>query len=217
MTASVKIRSPSVSRDDAEQTAAAAPEIAGPVPAPLGVSTKDRILDVAMVQFTEKGYDGTSLREIAEQVGMTKAAIYYHFASKADIFRALHTRLLQFGGSAIEEMTDEPVTLSLWGELLDQFVAQMLSQRQLFLMHERNQAALEKLRGEEHDAQHGDIRVKFLQVFQDPRLPLRDRLKMACSFGAVTGVFMSGDAFQQTPPDTLRAQLHDVVDTILRG
>src|ERR1700733_7401802 len=56
-------------------------------------STHERILDVALELFLEKGYDKTSLREIAEQLGFSKAALYYHFASKDDIFMALHLRL----------------------------------------------------------------------------------------------------------------------------
>jgi len=45
--------------------------------------TRQRILDVASELFVERGYDATSLREIAERLGVTKAALYYHFASKA--------------------------------------------------------------------------------------------------------------------------------------
>ncbi|MGH9099492.1 MAG: TetR/AcrR family transcriptional regulator, partial [Acidimicrobiales bacterium] len=39
--------------------------------------TRDRILDTALLLFTEKGFDATSLQEIADRLGFTKAAIYY--------------------------------------------------------------------------------------------------------------------------------------------
>ena len=52
-------------------------------------TTRERILDVASELFVEQGYDGTSLREIAERLGFTKAALYYHFPSKDEILRAL--------------------------------------------------------------------------------------------------------------------------------
>ena len=55
--------------------------------------TRERILDVALDLFVEKGFDQTSLREIAEQLGVTKAALYYHFPSKGDILIALHIRM----------------------------------------------------------------------------------------------------------------------------
>ncbi|MBO9524338.1 MAG: TetR/AcrR family transcriptional regulator [Nocardioidaceae bacterium] len=51
--------------------------------------TRDRILDAALALFAEKGYEATSMREIAEQLGITKPALYYHFDSKEDIVRAL--------------------------------------------------------------------------------------------------------------------------------
>ena len=51
--------------------------------------TRERILDAALALFAEKGYDATSMREIAEQVDITKAALYYHFDGKADIVRSM--------------------------------------------------------------------------------------------------------------------------------
>lgn len=51
--------------------------------------TRERILEVALALFAEKGYEATSMREIAEHLGITKAALYYHFDSKADIVRAM--------------------------------------------------------------------------------------------------------------------------------
>jgi len=47
--------------------------------------TRTRIQAVALELFTEQGYDATSLREIAERLGVTKAALYYHFKSKEEI------------------------------------------------------------------------------------------------------------------------------------
>ncbi|MEV0683274.1 helix-turn-helix domain-containing protein [Nocardia sp. NPDC050378] len=51
--------------------------------------TKDRIRAVAMELFAERGYEKTSLREIAERLGVTKAALYYHFRTKEDIVVSL--------------------------------------------------------------------------------------------------------------------------------
>jgi len=47
--------------------------------------TRERILDVALKLFATRGYEGTSIRDIAEQMHMTKAAIYYHFPAKDQI------------------------------------------------------------------------------------------------------------------------------------
>ncbi len=52
-------------------------------------TTRERILRAALRLFADQGYGATSMREIAEQLGITKAALYYHFDSKEDIVRAL--------------------------------------------------------------------------------------------------------------------------------
>ena len=185
---------------------------------PVAATTRDRILDVALDLFIDQGYDGTSLRQIADRLGITKAALYYHFEAKEDILMALHLRLHEFGKTALGTMTgDEPITLELWGALLDEVVDQMLVQRKLFLMHERNQAALEKLHNAGHDAEHEDFQNQLRQVLADPRLPMRDRVRMAASMGAVfAGLFLPGDAFPESDNKELgkllRECVHDVLD-----
>src|SRR5262245_56040153 len=47
-----------------------------------------RIQQVALELVDERGYERTSLLEIAERLGVTKAALYYHFKSKEDIVRS---------------------------------------------------------------------------------------------------------------------------------
>jgi AcrR family transcriptional regulator len=47
--------------------------------------TRERIQQVALDLFAEQGYDKTSLREIADRLGVTKAALYYHYKTKEDI------------------------------------------------------------------------------------------------------------------------------------
>src|SRR4051812_18401377 len=51
--------------------------------------TKQRALAVALDLFSREGYDAVSMREIAEELGVTKAALYHHFASKEEIAREL--------------------------------------------------------------------------------------------------------------------------------
>jgi AcrR family transcriptional regulator len=51
--------------------------------------TRERIQQVALDLFVEQGYEKTSLREIAERLEVTKAALYYHFRTKEDIVASL--------------------------------------------------------------------------------------------------------------------------------
>jgi AcrR family transcriptional regulator len=182
------------------------------------VDTRQRILDVALDLFTEQGYDGTSLREIAEQLGVTKAALYYHFESKEDILMALHMRIHDFGREALMRIGEGPVTLELWGELLDEVLGEMLAQRKLFLMHERNQAVMEKLHREDHDAEHEDIQNQFRQVLGDERVPVRDRVRMSASFGVVfSSLFLADASFDSLTKDQLEEMLRDILHDVLAG
>jgi AcrR family transcriptional regulator len=56
--------------------------------------TRRRILDEATALFVERGYAGTSIRDISERLGMTKGALYYHFSSKEELLYAIVTPLL---------------------------------------------------------------------------------------------------------------------------
>ncbi|GAP63849.1 hypothetical protein ARMA_2272 [Ardenticatena maritima] len=52
----------------------------------------DAILDTAEALFMEKGYDATSMRDIAKAVGIAKGTLYHHFASKLDLLDAVVQR-----------------------------------------------------------------------------------------------------------------------------
>jgi AcrR family transcriptional regulator len=181
-----------------------------------GASTREKILDVALDLFTDQGFDGTSMREIAERLHISKPAIYYHFASKEEILMALHMRLHELGKEALARLTSQTVTLEAWGALLDELLDQMVGQRQIFLMHERNQAALEKLHRKDHDEEHDDLQQRFQAALSDPSLSLRDRVRMACSLGAVFGgLFMAGNAFDDVSYAELGSLIRDVVRDIV--
>lgn len=51
--------------------------------------TREQIRSIALELFAEHGYEKTSLREIAERLGFTKAAVYYHFKTKEEILFSL--------------------------------------------------------------------------------------------------------------------------------
>ena len=53
------------------------------------MSTKDRIQDEALTLFAQNGYDGTSVEQIAERVGIKAPSLYKHFKGKEDILNAL--------------------------------------------------------------------------------------------------------------------------------
>jgi AcrR family transcriptional regulator len=54
------------------------------------LTTKERIIDAAVMLFSQKGYDTVSMRDIAREVGIKAASIYNHFSSKRDILTGIY-------------------------------------------------------------------------------------------------------------------------------
>lgn len=67
-----------------------APKRLGRPPAIDSAETRQKILDAARRSFALYGYDATTNKDIAEQVGITTGAIYHYFASKADLYVAVY-------------------------------------------------------------------------------------------------------------------------------
>ncbi len=58
------------------------------------MTTKNRILDAAEKLFADKGFNGTSLREITSQAEVNLAAVNYHFGSKKELIKAVMSRYM---------------------------------------------------------------------------------------------------------------------------
>jgi AcrR family transcriptional regulator len=58
--------------------------------------TKERILSKALELFSQKGYDGTNIKEIMVSLGLVKTAMYRHFESKEEIWNTLLDRLIKY-------------------------------------------------------------------------------------------------------------------------
>lgn len=59
-------------------------------------TTKDKILDEALILFAENGYNGTNLRDLAARLGLSKSALYKHYESKEAIWNALLDRMTDY-------------------------------------------------------------------------------------------------------------------------
>src|ERR1700744_2302399 len=107
-------------------------------------ATRERILEIALDLFSEQGYEKTSLRDIADRLGTTKAALYYHFERKEDILLELHLRLHALGRDVLDRIDQagyERAVTTLWPMLIDGFIDELMRNRDLFILHQRNQAA----------------------------------------------------------------------------
>ncbi len=53
------------------------------------MTTKEKIADVALSMFSERGYEAVSIRDICGEVGIKESTLYYHFKNKQDILDSL--------------------------------------------------------------------------------------------------------------------------------
>ncbi|MEU4320513.1 TetR/AcrR family transcriptional regulator [Nocardia fluminea] len=73
-----------------------------------GGGTKQAIRDAAVQLFAAKGFEQTSLREVADVVGITKASLYYHYASKLDLLLAIIDPIIDHMRDIVEDIEAVP-------------------------------------------------------------------------------------------------------------
>ena len=82
-------------------------------------TTKERILDAALVSFAENGYKGTNLRSLAAETGLSKSALYKHFVSKEDIWTAVIDRMEEYYNARFGSPENMPPAPKSCDELFD--------------------------------------------------------------------------------------------------
>ena len=79
-----------------------------PPEAPLPLSSRDKILDVAEALFARRGFEGVGMREVAEAAGLGKSSLFHHFRSKAQLYLAVLERLLALLDERLREALAAP-------------------------------------------------------------------------------------------------------------
>ena len=192
-----------------------------PRPRTQGLETREKILDVALELFTQNGYDKTSLRDIAERLDITKAALYYYFERKEDILLELHLRLHQFGSELLEEFEEIPdgeERVAAWPAVLDKLIEFLIGNRDAMLLHTRNPGAIGALYANERNRLENEVlEQRLVRILSSPAIPLEQRVRMSCSIGVITELFGdSGLAFVDVPVDELIALMRQVLSDVLR-
>ncbi|RIV35967.1 TetR/AcrR family transcriptional regulator [Micromonospora radicis] len=109
--------------------------------------TRERIQAVALELFTEQGYEATSLREVAERLGVTKAALYYHFKSKDEIVTSVVEDRLVRIDALVAWAETQPPSLATQRAVIERYADTMFTGEQPSVMRffEQNQTALKSL------------------------------------------------------------------------
>jgi AcrR family transcriptional regulator len=179
--------------------------------------TRARIQQVAVELFAEHGYEATSLREIAERLGVTKAALYYHFKSKEDIVASLVQDYYGQIDALIEWGQAEPATADARREILARYVRIVSDGDKVFRMLHQNQAAVNTLAAAKARAPLFAERLRFLiDLLAGPDAPLAERVRVAMALGGVSVGWMFF-AEQVADRDELRATVSCLASAILES
>ena len=73
-------------------------------------SQRDRILKAAATCFNQKGYSGTSLKDVSRHLGLTDAALYYYVKNKEELVYQCYLRAAELGRDAMERGVAEGAT-----------------------------------------------------------------------------------------------------------
>jgi len=162
---------------------------------PRRTDTRERAVAVALELFTAQGFEQTSLREVAERLGITKAALYYHYRSKEQLFAAVMESMLVPVDEIVAWSAGQPRSTQTRRELLRrlaELVRGPLSDWIRFA--QENQHALR-----EHPEVGEQMRQRMLALLGavvDPEAELRDQVRMVL---APLAIYL-GNLMQMVPP-----------------
>ena len=140
--------------------------------------TRSRVQKVALELFAEQGYEKTCLREIAERLGVTKAALYYHFKSKEDIVHSFTDDYFAELDALLDWAKDKPRGDGTRREILDRYVGIVLASNEVFRFLEQNRASVQSMDAGKERFARARIRMDALvDLLVGSDAPLRDRVR----------------------------------------
>ncbi|MFI9269478.1 TetR/AcrR family transcriptional regulator [Kitasatospora sp. NPDC052896] len=148
--------------------------------------TRARIIAVALDLFAEQGYEKTSLREIADRLGVTKAALYYHFKTKDDIVHGIVDSMAAPIDEAIAWGEQHPWSPKVRDELVRRFAAGMAERAPLLRFFHENQPAL---RDSAAGLAFKDRMIRMIQLVHGPQASFEDRLRATMALFSVNTAF----------------------------
>ena len=160
---------------------------------PQSAGTRAEILRTAMALFTTQGYDATSLRQIADRLGFTKAALYYHFPAKEHLAIELTRPWLDALSNLIalnqpDSEVDEPERRR---RLIEDYVDVVLAHHAVLRFLTQDAAA----------QKHPDVGKRGLALvlaFQDallgPEAGDAERIRVSCAVGAIHATVLLDDS-----------------------
>jgi AcrR family transcriptional regulator len=175
-----------------------------------GAETRTEILRVALRLFTEKGFEGTSTRDISSALGLTKSSLYYHFQNKEAIVLGLMEERRSELDSLVEWITARPAAPGLVREAALRWVESSTPDRlQLMRLAAANQPLMRRFAENGTDFRTGFERVIDLLVDEDATG--QDRLYLRMVFDTVSAALLAAQGTQATPADVIAAARRAII------
>jgi len=170
--------------------------------------TRERILTVANELFTEQGYEGTSLREISDRLGITKAALYYHFPSKDDILGALIEPMFATARELMDRL-EAAADVYEWADALEWTLDAVFEHRDFFRLVQRNRNSFEQVsQSFEEMRDHLLLHERLEKSVHAIATDVRQEIRMVAALAALTGFDdWAPTLLAEAPPDVLREEL----------
>lgn len=178
--------------------------------------TRTKIQDVALELFIEQGYEATSLREIAERLGVTKAALYYHFKTKDDIVLSLAERRLSENEALLAWLKEQPKTPETRAELIRRYGELLLrgDQKDFMRFMERNQTSM---RHHPTVLRMREVMFALVEELAEPGDPLTTRIRRSMAlFTMHAGVWLSQNDPEHTEEERREAAMEVALDLLER-
>lgn len=169
-----------------------------------GAETREEILRVALDLFTEKGFEGTSTRDISTALGITKSALYYHFPSKEAIASGLMRRRRQDLDELVAWIREQPREPGLVGAAAQRWLDAVTPQglRGLRFAH-ANQPVMRRLAGTDADLRSGFTEV--VDLLAGPAAGEVERLQVRMVFDTASAALLAARGTESTSDDDVLA------------
>jgi AcrR family transcriptional regulator len=177
-------------------------------------NTRQRIQDVALELFAERGYEKTSLREIAERLDVTKAALYYHFKTKEDILISLFQDLTRPVDELIGWAREQPRTLDTKREVLRRYSEALSGAERLFRFMQENQATVRELSVGES---FRDRLMKIMDIVKEPAAPLTDQVRCVSALFSIHAGMITLQDVEGDPEEKREAVLEVAIDLVTQA
>jgi len=179
-----------------------------------GRDTKAEIHAAALELFSSRGYEKTSLREIAEQVGITKASLYYHYSSKQELLQAIIGTFFDDLNDVFEQIAEQPWSPEREVEVMGAYLDAIIKHRATGPTLLRDMTAVLAAFGERLDDLIGQSRG-FQLWLAGPNPAPADRVLAAAAIEVAGAVLSGGMAPEEVSDEDLRAILLDAATAVL--